>query len=57
LKGSIATFASSSATTAIVRLETLKDLTQSEKLITKLENELRALTEALIDLISVKPQE
>ena len=57
LKGSIATFASSSATTAIVRLETLKDLSQSEELIIKLENELRSLTDALMKLVSVQPQE
>jgi two-component system, sensor histidine kinase and response regulator len=55
LKGSMATFASRSATRAIVSLESLKDLSQSEELMTKLENELKALTDALIDLVSVNP--
>lgn len=55
LKGSMATFANRSATRAIVSLESLKDLSQSEELMTKLENELKALTDALIDLVSVNP--
>lgn len=56
LKGSIATFSSSSATRAIVMLETLKDMERFEELMTKLETELRLLSEALLDLVAVLPQ-
>ncbi|MFH0960188.1 MAG: response regulator [Pseudomonadota bacterium] len=56
LRGSIATFSSSSATKAVARLEKLRDLSQSEELMTKLETELKDMTKALIDFVSVNPK-
>ena len=53
LKGSIATFAASSATRAIIRLESLKDMERFEEPMATLETELRSLLDALVDMVAV----